>query len=104
MNNGSTILCLNSGSSSPKFALFPFAGDREKRIVSGAVERIAREGGKIWMRAEEGGVAVERTEAFADHEAAVHAAMTALDEGQLPSPAAVGHRVVHGGPRHQRPA
>jgi acetate kinase len=103
MNAGSVVLCLNSGSSSLKFALFRLQAGGEERVATGAVERIGLDGGKLWMRAEEGGIAIERSERFVDHEAAVHAAMTAIEESNLPAAAAVGHRVVHGGPRHQRP-
>src|SRR5689334_10658048 len=101
-SEGSVVLCLNSGSSSLKFAMFRLEIDGETRVATGAVERIGVEGGKLWIRAE-GNVALERPAGFADHEEAARAAMAAITESKLPAPAAVGHRVVHGGPRHQRP-
>jgi acetate kinase len=100
--DGSVVLCLNSGSSSLKFAMYRLGTGSETRVATGAVERIGLEGGKFWIRAE-GDVALERPEQFADHEAAVSAAMDAVGEGRLPAPGAVGHRIVHGGPRHRRP-
>ena len=102
LGNGAIILCLNSGSSSLKFAMFRISADGETRVATGAVERIGLEGGKLWIRADED-IALERPERFADHEEAVRATMGAIEESRLPVPAAVGHRVVHGGPRHQRP-
>jgi acetate kinase len=102
LDDGSIVLCLNSGSSSLKFAMFRLSAGGETRVATGAAERIGLEGGKLWMRAE-GDLAIERPERFADHEAAVRAVLGAVEESGLAAPAAVGHRVVHGGPRHQRP-
>ena len=65
------ILSLNCGSSSLKYAVF----EGERRVGGGAVEGIGVPGG------------------HATHGAAVHATLAAL-----PPPAAVGHRLVHGGP------
>jgi acetate kinase len=102
LEDGSIIGCLNSGSSSLKFAMYRLSRGGEARVATGAVERIGLEGGKLWIRAE-GDVALERPERFADHEAAVTSAMKAIEECRLPAPAAIGHRIVHGGPRHRRP-
>lgn len=66
------ILALNCGSSSLKYALF----DGETRARHGLIERIGLFGG------------------VRNHGDAVHAAFDALKE----APAAVGHRIVHGGP------
>src|SRR5213083_903823 len=69
------ILCVNSGSSSLKFALYCLAELEETRIAQGAVEGIGLPAGQLWMRDK------------------------ANDVG-FPRPAAAGHRVVHGGPHH----
>ncbi|HZR09202.1 MAG TPA: acetate kinase, partial [Myxococcales bacterium] len=65
------ILALNCGSSSLKYALF----EGGRRTGGGSVERIGIPGG------------------HATHAEAVHATLE-----KLPRPAAVGHRLVHGGP------
>jgi acetate kinase len=111
MTKPPVILCLNSGSSSLKFAMFRLV-DGETRIAEGAVERIGDDtakartgdgGGKFWISSGPNDPAIERTDRFADHEAAVVATMNAIVEAKLPAPDAVGHRIVHGGPRHRRP-
>ena len=45
-----TILCLNGGSSSLKFAVYRLNGAAEERIFSGAVEAIGEATGKAWLR------------------------------------------------------
>ena len=45
-----TILCLNGGSSSLKFAVYRLNGAGEERIFSGAVEAIGEATGKAWLR------------------------------------------------------
>ena len=46
-----TILCLNGGSSSLKFAVYGISGVGEERVFSGAIEAIGAEGGRAWLRA-----------------------------------------------------
>jgi acetate kinase len=70
------ILALNCGSSSLKYAAF----DGEQRTAGGVVGRIGVPGG------------------HATHADAVHAALDLL-----PAPEAVGHRLVHGGPKLLQP-
>ncbi len=102
MDAAPIILCVNVGSSSLKFALFRFTADAELRLAEGEVERIGRPGGHLWLRTQAG--ELHRQEAdFASQEAALTAAFAALAAQQLPPPAALGHRLVHGGPHHHRP-
>lgn len=88
-----SILTLNGGSSSIKFALF--ASARPRRIWSGAIDRIGpdarlRSGDKTMVAA---------PVAARDHAAAIAAVLAhigdALGQGR---PIAIGHRIVHGGP------
>jgi acetate kinase len=97
------ILCINSGSSSIKFALYRM-GPAEELLAEGAVERIGISGGRLWLK-DGGGIAlVNRHEDFSHHGAAIKAMLTAAMEDQhLPAPDAVGHRLVHGGPKHTGP-
>lgn len=74
MSPGSTALVLNSGSSSLKFAAFDLAAPNLPTIVAGQVDP-------------------------ADGEAAFVAIDAALARAGAPSPIAIGHRIVHGGPR-----
>ena len=95
------ILCLNSGSSSLKFALYRYDAG-ETRILKGAVERIGLADGRLWVQRGSG----ERRETageFRDAGGAVRAALDALRTTGLPRPDAAGHRIVHGGPDHSAP-
>jgi len=96
------VLCLNSGSSSLKFATFRMA-EGETKLAEGAIEGIGTDNGRFWIRRDSDRPVYDRVAPFADHEAAVIATMNAIEENHLPSPDAVGHRMVHGGPRHQEP-
>jgi acetate kinase len=97
------ILCINSGSSSIKFALF-LVQETEALIAEGAVERIGLSGGWLWLKNGQGQRLVDLHADYPDHKAAVKAMFVTAVEGQrLPAPDAVGHRVVHGGPKHMAP-
>jgi acetate kinase len=47
------ILCLNSGSSSLKFALYHLGEVEEVRLAHDAVERIGLASGHLWIRGED---------------------------------------------------
>jgi acetate kinase len=97
------ILCINSGSSSLKFALYRMAYEDETLLARGAVERIGLDGGRMWIRAGKKGPAVEVSRDVQNHRAAVWEAFRMLDGLHLARPSAIGHRIVHGGPAHFRP-
>ena len=98
-----TILCINSGSSSIKFALY-LVDETEELIAEGAVERIGLSGGWLWLKDSRGKRLVDSHSDYSDHKAAVKAMFASAIEAQhLPAPDGVGHRVVHGGPKHMAP-
>lgn len=98
-----TILCINSGSSSIKFALY-LVRETEELIAEGAVERIGLTGGWLWLQGNQGKRLVDNHADFSDHKEAVKAMFITAIEGQhLPTPDGVGHRLVHGGPKHMAP-
>jgi acetate kinase len=97
------ILCVNSGSSSLKFALYQFAADAETALADGAVERIGLPDGRLWIRTAATAPAAEEPDDVPDHQTAVRKAFAALEQSRLPAPDAVGHRVVHGGADHTAP-
>ena len=98
------ILCVNSGSSSIKYALYRMGHEDETLLAQGAAERIGLEDGRSWIRSGRNPAATERRFDIADHRAAVTAVFEQLRDLRLGEPTAVGHRVVHGGPSHLQPA
>ena len=97
------ILCLNSGSSSLKFALYQLRGPDERRLAQGAVERIGLTDGHLWIQGADDKELADDRRDFPDHTAAVEAMFTVAARMGFPTPVAVGHRVVHGGPDHTAP-
>jgi acetate kinase len=99
------ILALNSGSSSLKFGLFTASQDDAVPLCSGAAEGIGSNQGRFWIHGAKGEVLKEEPHAFAKQEEAVRAVAEALGRLPFPAPAAIGHRIVHGGPKlrdHQK--
>ncbi|HYA41219.1 MAG TPA: acetate/propionate family kinase [Syntrophobacteraceae bacterium] len=97
------ILCINSGSSSIKFAMYGL-GESEELIADGAVERIGLPGGWLWLKDAQGKRLADRHDDFPAHTEAVKAMFaTAMAEHRFPDPDGVGHRLVHGGPKHTAP-
>ncbi len=98
------ILCINSGSSSMKFALYALGAETEELVAEGAVERIGLPGGWLWLQDGEGKRLSDKNDDFPTHGDAVGAILTvAADAHGIPAPDAVGHRLVHGGPDHTSP-
>jgi len=100
-----TILCLNAGSSSLKFAVYGRTPDLDgdtTALAAGAVERIGLSQSRLRVSTDGGG-ATETEGEYKDHGSAVQAVLDLLERRGLPPLDAVGHRVVHGGPRHTAP-
>lgn len=98
----STVLVVNSGSSSIKYQLVdPVEGGA---IASGLVERIGEATGSITHTF--AGTTTERTRPIADHGDGLRAVLELFEhEGpDLSTASAVGHRVVHGGSVFDGPA
>ncbi len=94
------ILAINRGSSSIKFAVYPESLDRP--AVSGKLERIGLPDSVF--RAWDGAhiALVDQRAALVDHQAALKTLLDWL-RGRNLDLRAVGHRVVHGGRRYDRP-
>lgn len=97
-----TILCLNGGSSSLKFAVYRVSDAAEERIFSGAVEAIGEDSGKAWLRSGDKALQ-EESGKFQDHSAAIKTMFAALHKQGVERLAAAGHRIVHGGPKFITP-
>jgi acetate kinase len=94
------ILCLNSGSSSLKFALYLIENDIEVRLARGAAERIGLPGGRLWIEGTNDGMLLDINRDFTNHNGAAAGISAAAKDLKFPFPVAAGHRVVHGGPHH----
>lgn len=100
---GSRILIINGGSSSIKFALFE-VGAALRRILGGELERIGLPEATLRMTGSNPADNFSRPVTAADHTAAVGALMECIEEHSgRDALAAVGHRVVHGGPKYSEP-
>ncbi len=97
------ILCLNSGSSSLKFALYRIAETGEVLAAEGAVEGIGLPEGSFWLKAPGKEAPPLDRRRFSGHKQAAETVFAALEALHLPPPAAVGHRLVHGGPDFNAP-
>jgi len=95
------VLVLNSGSSSIKFSVYE-AGDGERRkLHEGAVDGIGTDLGKFWIKDADGNKLVEQTRELPTRAVAFRLVADALHSSDFPAPAAIGHRMVCGGPTVQ---
>jgi acetate kinase len=98
-----SILTINGGSSSIKFALFD-ADHKLKRIMAGSIERIGLPQATFAVKGSNKADNFTRSVTAPNHTAAVGLLMDWIEDrirrGEL---TAVGHRVVHGGPKYSEP-
>ncbi len=103
MSEPACILSINGGSSSIKFALFE-ANASLRLLLRGRIERIGLPGTALAVSTSDPANDVSRPVAASDSAAAVGVLMDWLGErighDRL---RAVGHRIVHGGPRYRQP-
>jgi acetate kinase len=97
------ILTINGGSSSIKFALFE-AGDTLLRILAGELERIGLPDAALRVKGLNPADNFSRPVTAPDHTVAVAVLMDWIEERTgNDALTAVGHRVVHGGPKYSEP-
>jgi acetate kinase len=96
-----SILVLNSGSSSIKFSMYEAGNGRRIKLHEGAVDGIGTDLGKFWIKDADGRKLVDETPALPTRAVAFGFVADALRSGGFPAPAAIGHRVVSGGPTIQ---
>ncbi|MDP9064617.1 MAG: acetate/propionate family kinase, partial [Pseudomonadota bacterium] len=97
------ILTINGGSSSIKFALIE-PQEAMRKILSGSINRIGSSNAELIVHGKPAADNCSRPIAASDHSEAVASLMAWLDE-HLGDGAftAIGHRVVHGGPKYWDP-
>ena len=93
------VLALNSGSSSLKFGLYRVGPERSEVLLAGEAEAIGDAAGKFFARGSRGGVVLCERAPIPSQREAVMRIGRLLAESGLPAPAAIGHRIVHGGPQ-----
>lgn len=97
-----TVLTVNGGSSSIKFALFATNGLH--RLLGGKIEGIGQPRGNFAVKGENAADNFSRKVAVPDHNAAVALLMDwAAGAIKGRTLQALGHRVVHGGPKYWEP-
>ncbi len=97
------ILTINGGSSSIKFAIFEVAAT-PVRLVAGELTRIGQPKAKLVVKSVNGTHDISSEVNATNHLKAVDVLVKSIEKGgMLGNLAAVGHRLVHGGPDYWQP-
>ena len=97
------VLTINSGSSSVKVGLYEM-GDSERLVLSGSMERIGLRASVFRIKDSSGKSLIDEHADLPEHETALKRLFEWLEEHETGRRLdAVGHRVVHGGPKYNRP-
>jgi acetate kinase len=95
------VLVLNSGSSSIKFSVYEAGNGERRKLHEGAVDGIGTDLGKFWIKDANGKKLVDETPALPNLAVAFKLVSDALHSSDFSAPAAIGHRMVSGGPTVQ---
>jgi len=93
------ILALNSGSSSLKFGLYYRGATDEEPLLTGSAEGIGHSNGSLHIRSSDGKLLILREGILESQSDALSDLGAAVQEHIHTAPVAVGHRIVHGGPK-----
>ena len=93
------IVAFNSGSSSLKFGLYKLSYGRIDTMFSGEIESIGQHESKFQLRDSLGNTLLSEADAIANQSEAIIRVEQLFADGSLPMPDAIGHRIVHGGPK-----
>jgi acetate kinase len=93
------VLALNSGSSSLKFGLYYVGSSRIERLFSGEAESIGDKSGKYHAEDARGNALFSETCLIPSQREAIVRIRKLIVDSMMPEPAAIGHRIVHGGPK-----
>src|ERR1700733_151902 len=96
------VLVLNSGSSSIKFSVYEAGDGQRSKLHEGAVDGIGTDLGKFWIKSADGDKVIDQTPALPNLAVAFKLVADALHSSDFPAPAAIGHRMVSGGPTVQK--
>lgn len=101
--SSSRILTINGGSSSIKFALYS-VDEPPQRQFAGSVDGVGQADSVLIIKGSDGAKPERRPIEAPDYEHAIAGLIDLLEKRiGLAAVAAIGHRVVHGGPRYSQP-
>jgi len=103
--SGDLIFVLNSGSSSLKFGVYRNNRSDEDALLTGSADGIGRADGSLLIRSPSGEMNFKQSSVHESQKHALSVVAKVVEQHLRVSPAAVGHRIVHGGPHllaHQR--
>jgi acetate kinase len=95
------VLVLNSGSSSIKFSVYEAGEGERRKLHEGAVDGIGTDQGEFWIKDDKGKKLVDESPSLPTRAVAFKLVADALHSKDFPSPSAIGHRMVSGGPTVQ---
>ncbi len=97
------ILTINSGSSSVKIGLYEME-ETEKLVLLGSMERIGLSAGIFRIKDSNDQLLIDQHTDLPDHEASLKKLFDWLENYEPGMRLnAVGHRIVHGGPKYNQP-
>ncbi len=103
-SDDSQILTINGGSSSIKFALFEAGRDEPRRIFEGSIERVGQPNAAIRTKGSTAADDYSHSVKAPNQKAAIGILMDWLEKsGKCKHLTAIGHRIVQGGPKYNRP-
>jgi acetate kinase len=93
------VLALNSGSSSLKFGMYQIGSSQTEMLLSGEAESIGDRASRFHAQDSRRNALVSEKISFSSQREAILRIGGLLVDSKTPAPAAIGHRIVHGGPR-----
>src|SRR5277367_2951805 len=97
--NEDLIFVLNSGSSSLKFGIYQRGASDEEALLTGSADGVGHSNGTLHIRSSAGKLLVRREGILESQSNALATVAEEIRKHIHAAPVAVGHRVVHGGPR-----
>jgi acetate kinase len=93
------IFVINSGSSSLKFGVYTRGANDEEPLLTGSADGIGHSTGSLHIKSSAGESLLKRDHVLESQGHALAAVAAAIREHIHTAPIAVGHRIVHGGPK-----
>lgn len=93
------ILTLNSGSSSLKLAVFDTASTSPRLLLEGSATGIGHDAGALHLLSAQGDSLLSRDHILESQAEAFGSLIGAIKDKLPSAPKAIGHRIVHGGPK-----